>query len=81
MSADVKGTFINFRSVGASPSGKTSIWAVDTRDGLPLGTVKWFGAWRKYAFYPADSTVFEATCLMEIAAFCMTRTEEHKARR
>ncbi len=61
-----------------SASGKTSIWdIVARRNGAELGAVRWFGRWRRYAFYPAIDTVFEQTCLREIANFCEHQTGEH----
>lgn len=45
-----------------------------------LGTVKWYGAWRCYAFFPAPNTLFEKNCLRDLAQFCEARTVEHKAK-
>jgi hypothetical protein len=49
---------------------KTRRWIVKTRAGVSLGEIRWFTAWRQYAFFPADSTVFERGCLRDIATFC-----------
>jgi hypothetical protein len=35
-----------------------------------LGQVKFYGAWRKFCFFPSQSTLFDTTCLNEIAEFC-----------
>jgi len=49
---------------------KTCMWdVVTTESGVVLGRVKWFGRWRKYAFFPAGGTVYEPTCLRDIVAF------------
>lgn len=51
-------------------TGKTQIWQVVTNEGNTLlGQIKWFGNWRKYAFYPENFTVFESTCLTDITKF------------
>ena len=49
---------------------KTFMWDVVTKEsGVVVGRVKWFGRWRKYAFFPAGGTVYEPTCLRDIVAF------------
>jgi hypothetical protein len=64
--------------VGASPSGKTKIVAVKSMDDSPLGHIKWYAPWRKYAFQPDWGTIFEADCLGDIAAKCTEMTTRHK---
>lgn len=34
-----------------------------------LGAVKWYGPFRKYAFYPEDGTVYDTKCLEDIINF------------
>ena len=49
---------------------KTKVFKVKTKEGdSVLGTIKWFGRWRKYSFYPHMDTIFEQTCLRDIAQF------------
>jgi hypothetical protein len=63
-------------------TGKTGIYAVIAKDGdLQLGQIRWFGRWRKYAFFPEPGTVFEATCLHDIADECHALMEQRKALR
>jgi hypothetical protein len=70
--------FVKFENAGLSDSGKTQKWLVlGAQSGVPLGDVRWYGQWRKYAFSPIAGTVFDATCLREIADFIESRTEEH----
>lgn len=70
--------YLNFKLVGKSDSGKTSRWAVFSKFGIDsLGNVAWFGAWRKYAFYPKDG-IFDPTCLRDIADFMAEQTRKHK---
>lgn len=75
-------SWITFKDAGESVSGKTRIWTVDVADPdiitISLGEVKWFGRWRKYAFFPKAETVFEQCCLREIAEFCERQTRERK---
>lgn len=78
------GTWVDFRDTGSSSSGKTQIWQVVTTydgGGIVLGEIRWFGRWRKYAFYPAVGTVFEPTCLRDIAVFIEKQMNERKSER
>jgi len=75
----VAASFIEFEGPEPTASGKTSIWNVRTEGGgMLLGQVKWFGRWRCYAFYPGSGTIFERTCLRDIASFCETETQRHR---
>lgn len=79
------GTFIEFHDGGRSPSGKTAIWFVyakgrDLRGGQ-LGQIAWFGRWRCYGFFPLAGTVYERTCLRDIADFCERETAAHRERK
>jgi hypothetical protein len=81
-----QGTYINFRNLGTMNGStgyqrKTNIYEVLEKGGgltARLGEIRWFGRWRKYAFYPADATIYEETCMRDIAQFI---EEETKARR
>lgn len=72
------GTYIKF--VEDTPKPKTKTWRVETRDehGVVLGWVRWFASWRKYSYFPNATTVYEGTCLREIANFCEHHTNLHK---
>ena len=63
-----------------SPTGKTKIWRVmDPREEYEIGQIKWYGAWRCYAFEPFAYTIYEKDCLRFIADFC--EAESTKARK
>ena len=65
-----------------APGTKTDLWAIRALDGSgDLGAVKWFGAWRKYCFFPCDGTLYEQDCLRDIATFCETATAEYRQRK
>lgn len=74
-------SFISFHRQHNLEVGKvTKIWLVLTDSPTTeLGQVRWFARWRKYSFFPASATIFEETCLREIAFFCETATQLHKA--
>ena len=63
------------------PNPKTRLWrVVSKKGGDSLGRIEWYGPWRKYAFEPHESTVYEEDCLRDIAAFVEARTREHRER-
>jgi hypothetical protein len=70
--------FINFENIGLSDSGKTQKWLASSTTGSVLGEVRWYAPWRRYVFYPRSETVFDAACLGELQAFCLSRTESHR---
>lgn len=73
--------WLEFVDRGKSDSGKTNIWAIyssKTDDPILLGEVRWYSAWRKYAFYPETLTVFEEECLRDISFFVEQTTREHR---
>jgi len=76
-------TWIEFRA-SAVQAPKTERWDVLTKKevgGLLLGRISWWGSWRRYAFFPNANTLYEPTCLRDIAQFIDARMEERKARR
>ena len=73
-----EGKYISF-SKAEKQNPSTWTYTVQSNDGYPLGTIKWFASWRQYAFYPEQETVFEKTCLAEITEFCMILNTRQKA--
>lgn len=70
---------VRFEFLEMSSSGKTKVWEVQTTENnLTLGYIRWFGSWRRYAFFPNFKSVFEWTCLRDIANFCEEKTREHR---
>ena len=76
----VSGAYVRFVNVGRSSSGKTLVWRVEaTDDGNEgIGWVRWYGPWRQYSFFPASLTVFEKSCLRDIADFSEQLTKDHR---
>lgn len=61
-----------------SHSGKTykiEVWTAGRE--FMLGEISWFGRWRRYAFSPVQSTVFEWECQRTIADVCEKMTRDH----
>ena len=62
------------------PKPKTKTWLVSSRlNGNSVGVVEWHGPWRRYVFAPDQDTIFEETCLRQIADFCEKQSDEHRA--
>jgi hypothetical protein len=78
-----QGTHIYFCNLGKTGQGGririTNIYEVLTEDNVKLGEIRWFGRWRCYSFFPFTDTLYEHTCLRDIADFCETVTKEHRA--
>ena len=73
--------WIEFVNAGPVDRRKTKIWRVrPTRyeGNGDLGMIQWYGPWRQYAFFPVGATVFEKTCLRDIASFCEDETVRHR---
>jgi len=61
--------WIRFEEI-ESPSPKTKRWAVrNIRTGNLCGEIRWWGAWWKYCFFPADGHLYDTDCLRMIAGF------------
>lgn len=75
-------TFIEFRELGTSPSGKTKIWdVVNTNNGSEdsCGFVRWHGPWRKYVFQSPDDSFFDWDFLRYVGDFIEQQTLQHRA--
>jgi hypothetical protein len=77
--------WVKFEFLSDSSTGRTKIWEVMQQipkdvyaEHAALGSIKWFGRWRKYAFFPENDTVYEWDCLRVIAEFCENKTKEHR---
>lgn len=75
--------WIRFEKQARPKDRVTDRWTVYERahSGAPIGEVRWFGSWRRYAFNPAPGAVFEQDCLRDIAAFCEEQTAARKRER
>ncbi len=72
--------FLNFILLEKKP--KTKVWGVDASlAGYRLGLIHWHAPWRKYCFFPHRDTIYEQTCLREIAFFIEHETMKRKAER
>lgn len=72
--------WIRFDPLPVPPSFKTGRWMVVAKDGdIALGEIRWYPQWRKYTFQPGPrGSIFEPTCLRDIAAFIDERMADRK---
>lgn len=60
--------FLVYKFADEQPkSGKTfrvEIWGKN--NGAKLGVLRWWGAWRRYTFWPENDRVFDLKCLQDI---------------
>jgi hypothetical protein len=60
--------YLSFRLVPSRPGAKTGRWEVVSQSsGVVLGTIKWYGAWRQYCFFPEGQTLYNVDCLVAVA--------------
>ena len=71
--------YMEFKQLPVHPHRKTSMWGCVGISGDSLGTVKWFGRWRQYCFYPEPETIFNRGCLADVDHFIMQLMDERKA--
>lgn len=73
-------TELEFIYTGASDSGLTSVWFVNSkRSTVYLGKISWYANWRRYTFRPGVETVFDSKCLKEIKEFIDIAMEQRKS--
>lgn len=48
---------------------KTPVLTIYSKEGYNLGEIRWYGAWRKFCFYPNEDTIWDNKCLEEIVSF------------
>jgi len=55
------------------PGRKTVEYAVlSINSGECLGSIKWYGAWRQFCFYPEPFTIWNHGCLDDIRDFLLS---------
>jgi hypothetical protein len=63
-----------------SRSIKTKTWEVRSfHSNIKLGEIQWWPAWRQYVLFPENQTLWNHSCLSEIAEFMQRKMIEHRA--
>lgn len=78
-----EGSYVLIRNFGKLDGKKTNTYGVwsknDTYQEHPLGAIKWFSAWRKYAFNTmGPHVILEEVCMRDISQFIVEETKAHK---
>ena len=73
------GEWVCIDFLSKSKSGKTNIYHVVVEGGL-LGIIKWYAHWRRYAFFPEPDTLYEESCLKDIAKFLEGKTKSQRSK-
>lgn len=61
---------LTFTKAERNAGRKTDIFTVrSSMNQAFLGTISWYGRWRRYVFFPMQNTLFDVSCLREIADF------------
>lgn len=70
-------SYIEFELVEKKP--KTDVYhVVNTNENIVIGMIRWYGAWRKYCFFPEDDIVLSGGCLHDIEEFINELMEKRK---
>jgi len=71
--------WLHFRDISdLFPKRTTTVWICKNSSGILLGSIKWFGKWRQYCFFPENDTVFNTGCMSDITDFINQLKEECK---
>lgn len=61
------------------PNRKTNeyeIYNINTKN--LLGIVKWYGAWRKFCFFPSAETIWDDKCLSVLNSFIINLNKDYR---
>ena len=71
--------YITIKPHGVSKTGKTKVWEVfNVKHHCLVGYIQWYGAFRKYCFYPTDGTLYDSDCMLMIADFLESVNVQHR---
>ncbi len=69
------------RFVLVRETDKTKVYdVVSIKHNVSLGEIRWYGAWRQYAFFPLSDTVWNYECLEKILDFLRVVTLHHRSK-
>lgn len=68
-------SYLRFVDAGIPEGQKTRRYTVYGTGSNSLGQIRFYGAWRKFCFFPNEMTTFDSTCLTEISDFCQHQND------
>jgi len=75
----VESEYFQFREIDVPT--KTKRWDIISKSsGFRLGTIKWYGAWRQYCFFPDRMTIWNTDCLQDIRTFIKEQMDLRKGK-
>lgn len=78
----MKGDYKYISMIEKVSKGKTKIWGIINKSsGVPIGYIRWYGAWRQYCLYTHPDIVFSAGCLADIKDFIIDAMNEWRNNR
>lgn len=82
MSKESVKQYIEINPAGTSPTGVTRVWnVVNSKKQQLIGTIKWWGGFRKYVFYvwmvDQEWILFDSDCMRMIADFLDSVNKRH----
>ena len=80
METDMQTKYLEF--IRMDFGGKTERWKVLSKSqGSGLATIKWYGQWRQYCFFPNGNTVWNVNCLHDINKFIQRLMGERRMKK
>ena len=55
---------------------KKAVYRIISKNYYEIGVIKWYGAWRKYCFFPNGDTVWDTNCLISINYLLMKLNQD-----
>lgn len=75
-----QGRWVSVNRLTRRPGRTTDVFEVVTKESARVvAEIRWHAPWRKYVLVPRSETVWETTCLMDIARWLRLLTHERKA--
>jgi hypothetical protein len=81
---DLQSEYLAFREhpLSAANGRKTRvIEIISKRSNDVLGVIRWYGAWRQYAFFPSDLSIWNSGCLADVQEAIHLLMEERRVGR
>lgn len=73
--------FLIFTEIAKGITKTHVVQVVNRKNKVLLGTIKWYGSWRQYCFYPESNKIFNRNCLSDIESVIRYMNAEWHANR
>ena len=55
-------------------------WITSKSSGDTLGSIRWYGPWRQYCFFPTEGTLFNSGCMESLVEFLKEANVEQRSK-